>query len=152
MALPIEVWGSNIWSLFHGLSYKIREDRFLYHRERLIYIVKSICSTLPCPDCSKDATNLLNNTNFNNIRTKEDFKQFIFNFHNSVNKKLNKPNYDFSQLEKYNQLNMNALYNNLRIIYSTRIQNPHLMGFALNKKVLFPKIMRELMLVYNDLL
>jgi hypothetical protein len=118
----------------------------------LIYIVKSICSTLPCPDCSKDATQVLNNTNFNNIRTKEDFKLFIFNFHNSVNKKLNKPNYDFSNLEKYNALNMNALYNNLRIIYSTRIQNPHLMGFALNKKVLFPKIMRELMLVYNDLL
>jgi hypothetical protein len=151
MSLPIELWGNNIWALFHGLSCKIKEDKFLYHRDRLIYIVKSICATLPCPDCSKDANYLLNNTNFNNIRTKEDFKLFIFNFHNSVNKKLKKPIYEYNNLEKYNDLNMNALYHNLNIIYSTKIHNPHLMGFALNKKLLFPKIMAALILIKNDL-
>ena len=152
MSLPIELWGNNIWALFHGLSCKIQEDKFLYHRDRLIYIIKNICSSLPCPDCSKDATYLLNNTNFNQIRTKEDFKLFIFNFHNSVNKKLKKPIYEYTNLDKYNSVNMDALYNNLKIIYLTKIPNPHLMGFALNKKILFPKIMEALLLVKNDLL
>ena len=46
---------------------------------------------------------------------------------------------------------MNALYHNLNIIYSTKIHNPHLMGFALNKKLLFPKIMAALILIKNDL-
>jgi hypothetical protein len=152
MSLPIEIWGNNIWTLFHGLSCKIKEDKFLYHRDRLIYIIKNICATLPCPDCSKDATQLLNNTNFNNIKTKEDFKLFIFNFHNNVNKKLKKPHYEYSNLDKYNSVNMDALYNNLNIIYLTKIPNPHLMGFALNKKILFPKIMTALILIKEDLL
>lgn len=152
MAVSIEIWGPNIWGLFHGLSCKIREDKFLYHKDRLIYVLKNICNTLPCPDCSKDATNLLNSFNFNNIKTKEDFKQFVFSFHNIVNKKLNKPTYEYINLDKYNNVNINALYNNLNIIYSTRIPNPHLMGFSLNKKILFPKIMDALMLIKHDLL
>jgi hypothetical protein len=152
MALPIEVWGPNIWCLFHGLSCKINEEKFLYHKERLIYIVKNICATLPCPDCSKDALTVLNKVNFNTIKNKEEFKIFLFNFHNSVNKKLNKPYYEVGNLDKYNNINMNALYNNLNLIYSSKISNPHMMGFALTKKMLFPKIMSELLLIKNDLL
>jgi|UniRef100_A0A6C0E063 hypothetical protein len=151
MALSIELWGSNIWSLFHGLSCKISEDKFLYHKDRLIYIVKSICSTLPCPDCSTDATAILNTFNFNTIKNKEDFKVFLFNFHNIVNKKLKKPLYEYSNLDIYNNINMNALYTNFRLIYLTRISNPRLMGNSLNKKILYPKIMEALLLVKNDL-
>ena len=152
MTVSIELWGPNIWGLFHGLSCKIKEDKFLYHKERLIYILKNICSTLPCPECSKDATNILNSINFNSVNTKEDFKQFIFYFHNSVNKKLNKPIYEYINLDKYNNVNINALYNNLNIIYSAKITNPRLMGFSLNKKMLFPKIMDALLLIKHDLL
>jgi hypothetical protein len=119
MSLPIELWGSNIWSLFHGLSCKINEEKFLYHKDRLIYIVKSICSTLPCPECSNDATAILNTFNFNNIKNKEDFKVFLLNFHNIINKKLKKPLYEYSNLDIYNNINMNALYTNFKLIYLT---------------------------------
>ena len=152
MAIAIEIWGPNIWALFHGLSYKIREDKFLLHKDTLIFIIKNICATLPCPECSNDASSLLKSVNFNTIKNKEDFKVFLFNFHNSVNKKLNKPLYDYSNLYKYNDVNMNALYNNLTRIYSHKISNPHLMGLAFNKKIVFPKIMGALLLVKNDLL
>ena len=152
MTVSIEIWGPNIWGLFHGLACKIREDRFVYHKDRLIYILKNICTTLPCPECSKDATNILNSFNFNNIKTKEDFKQFVFNFHNIVNKKLNKPIYEYINLDKYDNVNINSLYNNLNIIYSSKISNPHLMGFSLTKKMLFPKIMDALLIIKQDLL
>jgi len=109
-------------------------------------------SPLPCPECSNDASSLLKSVNFNTIKNKEDFKVFLFNFHNSVNKKLNKPLYEYSNLDKYNDVNMNALYNNLTRIYSHKISNPHLMGLAFNKKIVFPKIMGALLLVKNDLL
>lgn len=151
MSLPIELWGSNIWCLFHGLSCKINEDKFLYHKDRLIYIIKSICSTLPCPECSNDATAILNTFNFNTIKNKEDFKVFLFNFHNIINKKLKKPLYEYSNLDIYNNINMNALYTNFKLIYLTKINNPRLMGISLNKKILYPKIMEALLLVKNDL-
>lgn len=151
MSLPIELWGSNIWGLFHGLSCKINEDKFLYHKDRLIYIIKSICSTLPCPECSNDATAILNTFNFNTIKNKEDFKVFLFNFHNIINKKLKRPLYEYRNLDIYNNINMNALYSNFKLIYLTKINNPRLMGISLNKKILYPKIMEALLLVKNDL-
>jgi hypothetical protein len=151
MAVSIEIWGPNIWGLFHGLSCKIKEDKFMLHKERLIYVLKNVCATLPCPECSKDATLLLKTVNFNTINSKEEFKLFLFNFHNTINKKLNKPLYEYCNIIKYNNVNINALYNNLNIIYLARIPNPHLMGVALNKKMLFPKIMAALLLIKNDL-
>jgi hypothetical protein len=76
----------------------------------------------------------------------------VFNFHNIVNKKLNKPSYEYINLDKYNHVNITALYNNLNIIYSTKTSNPHLMGISLNKKILFPKIISALLLIKQDLL
>ena len=39
------------------------------------------------------------------IQTKNDFIKIIYNFHNDVNKRLNKPEYPFKDLEKYKRAN-----------------------------------------------
>ena len=83
-----EQWGNITWYLFHGLAEKIKENKFLENKNLLIKILKSVCENLPCPECSQHATRMLNDINFENIKSREEFKKFIFKFHNIVNMKL----------------------------------------------------------------
>ena len=88
------------------MSYNIKEDEFVNEKQNLIFLLKNISGNLPCPECSSDATDLLNKINFNNINTKEDFKMLIINFHNHVNKKLKNETPSEQILEKYKHLDI----------------------------------------------
>jgi hypothetical protein len=78
-------WGEPFWNFFHLLAEKVKEDEFPKIREGLLKMIYSICTNLPCPDCTMHATIYLNSINFNNIKTKEQFKDMLFHFHNAVN-------------------------------------------------------------------
>ena len=96
---------------------------------------------------------MLNKINFNNIRNKSDFKIFLFNFHNAINAKLNKPLFSYNNLDdKYNNVNFNAIYNNVYVIYNTNTNNPLLMSSSFHKNLAFPKIAQALNAMKNDLL
>jgi hypothetical protein len=152
MSLSKETWGNNIWYLFHSLAHKIREDKFDIQKNNIIFIIKTICNTLPCPDCSKDATNMLNKIDFNTIRNKNDLKMFFFNFHNVINAKLNKQQFSYESLDaKYNNINIDALYNNLYVIYNINTNIPQLMSSNFHKNLSFPKIRDALNALKNDL-
>ena len=153
MSLCKETWGNNIWYLFHSIAHKIKEDRFEFHRTNLFFIIKTICNTLPCPDCSKDATIMLSKIDYNNIRNKNDFKMFLFNFHNAINAKLNKPQFSYESLDsKYQNVNINALYYNLAIIYNINTNIPQLMSSSFHKNLSFPKIQEALNAIRSDLI
>jgi hypothetical protein len=152
MSFDKEIWGNNIWYLFHTIAHKIKEEKFDHHKNNLIFIIKNICNTLPCPECSKDAVSMINKINFDTIKNKEDFKLLLFNFHNAINKKLNKPEFKFDELNnKYEKANINALYNNFHIIYTTNSNIPQLMNSSFHRHQIFPKIKEALNIIKNDL-
>jgi hypothetical protein len=152
MSLSKESWGNNIWYLFHSLAHKLKEDKFESQKNNIIFIIKTISNTLPCPDCSKDATSMLNKIDFNTIRNKTDLKMFFFNFHNAINAKLNKPQFNYENLDsKYSNANIDVLYNNLYIIYSVNTRIPQLMSSNFHKNLSFPKIREALNALRNDL-
>lgn len=152
MSFSKETWGNNIWYLFHSLAHKIREDKFDIQKNNIIFIIKTICNTLPCPDCSKDATYMLNKIDFNTIRNKNDLKMFIFNFHNVINAKLNKQLFSYDSLDaKYNNVNIDALYNNLYVIYNINTNIPQLMSSNFHRNLSFPKIRDALNALKKDL-
>ena len=68
MSIDIKIWGNNIWFLFHGLLHKLKDEHFSMWKDDYIFIFKSICSNLPCPECSLDATNIIKKTNFNTVQ------------------------------------------------------------------------------------
>lgn len=98
-------WGEPFWNLFHVLSEKIIVDEgFLWKKQQFLNIIFLICKNLPCPDCATHATNYLNGVNFDAIRTKEQLKDFFYNFHNQVNARRGAPIYPRHQLdEKYSK-------------------------------------------------
>ena len=141
MAFDKGIWGNTTWYLFHGLLHNIKEAEFSSIKTELIYVIKTISSNLPCPECSSDAIAKLEKINFDNIKTKQEFKLLLFNFHNSVNAKLGKPLYLLTELdEKYSKANIKAIYNNFFKIYSSNVNIPQLMSSSFHRRNNLPKI------------
>ena len=91
LALKRMKWGNPIWTFFHVLSMKIKEESFPVVRVEILNIISNICHNLPCPDCATHATEYLNKNGFMNIRSKNELKSFLFMFHNFVNNRKHMP-------------------------------------------------------------
>lgn len=141
MSFNKSLWGNTVWYLFHTLAYKINESHFNEIKNDIIYVVKTISTNLPCPECSYDAVNEFNKVKFDNINSKEELRLLLFNFHNHVNRKLKKPIFELSELDnKYSKANFKAIYNNFFIIFGSNSNIPQLMSATFHRKHNLPKI------------
>lgn len=98
-------WGNAVWILFHTLAEKIKPE----YSEELIVIVShitSICNNLPCPDCQQHASRVMAQVNKNAIAaSKETLIEFLWKFHNEVNKRIKAAFYTKESLDKYKTAN-----------------------------------------------
>ena len=140
----INIWGNNTWIFFHAIAEKIKPEYFDQEISNLLSIIMTICSNLPCPECSNDAVNRLKKCNFNNIKSKEDFKRFIFFFHNSINNKLNYNTFKESELSKYKNCNLNIILNNMFKIYNSNysINAPKMIIHSFHRKNMIYQVMK----------
>jgi hypothetical protein len=106
-------WGEPTWFLFHTLAEKVKENNFQSIRLDLINLITIICSNLPCPDCANHATDYMKKINPASIRTKQDLKLMLFQFHNVVNQKKNFPLFPFDNLDSkyFNANTVNIIQN-----------------------------------------
>jgi hypothetical protein len=117
---PPEVWGPPVWTLFHTLAEKIKEDVPTQIFEKMFLLIKMICKTLPCPYCASDAIKFLNNINLGDIKTKKQFKDMIYLFHNYVNNKKKKPLFNYIDMQIYTSHNVIVSAKNFISVYHTR--------------------------------
>lgn len=96
-------WGKPTWYMLHTLSEKVSETKFSEIRVGFLNLIYTICTNLPCPDCSAHAKTHLDNINFNNIQTKSQLKRILYDFHNVVNKKKGYATFPFSELDIYSK-------------------------------------------------
>jgi hypothetical protein len=100
-------WGEPTWYLFHTLAEKVKEEYFHTIRYELLNTIVIICKNLPCPDCANHATEYMKKVDFNSIRTKQDLKLMLFQFHNVVNQKKQFPLFSINELDsKYSNANL----------------------------------------------
>ena len=78
-------WGRIIWIFFHTIAEKVDAEFFEENTEACLNIITSICQNLPCPICTMHAQLFLRRYNIKHIKTKEDFKKFLYIFHNHTN-------------------------------------------------------------------
>jgi hypothetical protein len=117
---PPEVWGPAIWTLFHTLIEKMNPNTYSYVIGSMFTIIVKICKFLPCPECSTDASNFLATIKLSNYKTKNEFKNMFYLFHNFVNAKKRKPLYNYADLRKYGNLNLIFVINNFIRKYNTK--------------------------------
>ena len=93
------IWGNACWYLFHTLAEKLKpecDDEV----QTILYHFKQVSFNLPCMDCAKHATDMMQNAKLDKVKTRDDLKQFFLMFHNVVNKKLNKPIFSKDECDK----------------------------------------------------
>jgi len=122
-------WGQPTWFFFHTLAEKVREDKFGEVRKSLLDLIYSICTNLPCPDCANHAKNYLDKINFNTIQSKEDLKNMLFIFHNTVNQKKGYPIFTREQLDKqYSMAITSNIINNFFSYYLIKNTAPKMIA------------------------
>jgi hypothetical protein len=94
-------WGKPTWHFFHIFSAKIKDDFFRQNRTVILEILSGICGVLPCPICSKHASEYLMTNRFSQIQTKAELVEFFYNFHNVVNGRKGYQQYPREQLSVY---------------------------------------------------
>lgn len=97
---PKMKWGEPIWFLFHTLAEKIKDEHFQSKKYEMINLVRSICANLPCPKCTDHAMAYMKRLNLESIKTKRDWKDFLYKFHNEVNQRKNFPEFPYEELDK----------------------------------------------------
>ena len=150
--LSINTWGNYVWIFFHTFAHIIGEQKFIKHKSNILELIRRICNNLPCPECANDATIYLQRFNLEkNINSKSDLKKFFHYFHNVINKKLNKPEFDINKLdEEYSKLDFNVIYANLMKVFTTKINGPKsMMMHNFKRNTSFNKIENILLIIMN---
>ena len=99
-------WGKPTWYFLHTLAEKVKTENFDKIKNQLLNIIYSICCNLPCPTCATHAQAYLNKINFKNITSKDQLKNILYVFHNSLNKQKG---YDLLSESELNSLYQKAM-------------------------------------------
>ena len=129
-----KLWGNACWYLFHSLAYKIKPERIDLIKP-IISAIKNVCSNLPCPDCSNDATYLLSSLRENSIKSKDDLIHALWMFHNKINKKLGVKHFTLEESNKlYNKANLKNILINFNKVMNYNISNSRMMLYTMSKR------------------
>ena len=113
-------WAPPTWIFFHTFAAKVNKQFFEENREQCLSIIKMSCSCLPCPECTRHAAHFLTRVNQNTVKTKEDLILMLFDFHNSVNRRLGKAQFTKESLVMYNNYRIDIALVNFISGYSSR--------------------------------
>ena len=102
----IQNWSHPTWNFLHTFVEKINKNYFLNNKKEILELLISIMSILPCPTCRIDATNYMKKIKPEIIKNKEHLKKLFFQFHNYVNVKTKKREFDISILIKYENMSI----------------------------------------------
>jgi hypothetical protein len=115
-----KTWGPPIWTLFHTLAEKIKEDKFNSVGPQVFRFITSICNNLPCPECTSHAKSFLSKVDARRVNSKKALQDLLFIFHNIVNKRKNKHLFKYIDfLTVYKSKNVVATFNEFTKVYKT---------------------------------
>ena len=111
-----EYFGRIIWTFFHVMSSKIKGDYFDSFKDEYLDMCKKICKNLPCSICKMHASIVMDNIDFQLIKTKSDLESFFCDFHNSVNQGTQKQVFSEEKLSKYSEINTKNMVTVLKLL------------------------------------
>ena len=129
----IQDWGNATWYLFHTLAFKLKEEYSDAVPELYSQIIQ-ICHNLPCPECRSHAIHTISGSR-GHVKTKEDLIIFLLEFHNIVNKKLNKSWFSREQHDNlYIRAQTHLIVSNFSIVMSKNANNSKAMLDTFSRK------------------
>lgn len=124
-------WARITWMLLHTFPKFLDHDFFINNKITILSLLHNICTSVPCPQCSKHAVNNLKKYNYFHKSINNSVAQLEINihkFHNQVNKTLDKDLYKESILEEYENINFLEIYKTWTELYVLKGINMKLMN------------------------
>ena len=104
-----EVWGPAFWFSLHNGAIKYPENPSPLWKQRMKYFIQGIPVMLPCEKCADHATSYIESKNLDSVvSNKDSLFSFFCDFHNFVNKRLNKKEIPISEAYKLYTNNFNV--------------------------------------------
>ena len=133
-------WGKHVWYFLHTLIEKVKDSHFNELRDDILKYIYIICTNLPCPMCSNHAKTTLDGMNFNSLRTKQQIKITLFNFHNLLNKQKGYPIFTESELSKYSNADLKLISVNFFNAYIDKNNNLKMMNQNMYRNMIIKEI------------
>lgn len=92
MNLEPKLWGPSFWTTLHYISasYDINPNPNI--RSTMKNFIHSLPVFLPCKECQDHAFDFIKSSDLDKVvQNRKELFLFFFNFHNTVNNRLNKP-------------------------------------------------------------
>ena len=125
------LWGEPTWFMLHILAEKWQEIEL----QSLLDTIYTICIHLPCPTCAEHAKQYLNGVNFLGIQSKEQLKQMLFEFHNTVNQRKGYPLFAYDNVEeKYSRAITKNMVQNFMAHYEQKSKSIRLIADDLHRQ------------------
>ena len=101
--------GGLMWIMLHSFAEKIKPEAFTDNKTEIIDFLRDFYNNeLPCDHCRVDCINYLNI--YDALNTQLDLKKYLFDFHQSVNRKLRKKFQDETILLQYETVNITEIF------------------------------------------
>lgn len=127
-------WGAPTWTLFHVMAAQISPQQFPYVRDGLLEVITAICGNLPCPDCSSHASEYLRKINYSLIRTPDNLRAMLYEFHNSVNIRKGVAFFPSEHLAMYNRMDIReVVYRFMHFFENRHTNNSKMMVHAFSR-------------------
>jgi hypothetical protein len=115
-------WGSITWNLLHTIIDKCQfNDNFDSYKDKLIYIIKSICLFTPINEYSYNSNIFFGKFQIDKIRNLQELKKQIYLLHNFINSKINKALFNYSDLSIYSNMDIINIFNIFVYFYNNNI-------------------------------
>ena len=97
--------GGLMWMMLHRFAEKLKADIFISNKTGILDFLKEFYNKeLPCEFCKIESINYLDN--YGSLSSKEDLKKYLYDFHQVINKKLQKKYYNETILLQYESVNI----------------------------------------------
>tara|TARA_Y100001972_G_scaffold81750_1_gene99414 strand:- start:1864 stop:2469 length:606 start_codon:yes stop_codon:yes gene_type:complete len=92
-------WGEKYWDLMHTVSYTYPNNPTIEDKMYIQDFYESICNFLPCDDCKQESKKYIENNPIQ-FENRTEIIEWVLNFHNFINIRLNKKIWNIDQLNK----------------------------------------------------
>ena len=112
-------WGPPTWVLMHTLIETINKKNVNFNniKIQLFNIIKNICLFSSCPVAWHNSRAFFDKADPNTLNNINDFKKFLYIFHNFINAKKNAPLFNYNNMNVYENYNITTAYNNFVNVY-----------------------------------
>jgi hypothetical protein len=96
-----KIWGPKLWEVMHTFSFSYPPNPSNIEKQAAFNFYTSLAPLIPCKTCSQHCLEYVR-THPPTLNSKDNLIDWVFNFHNEVNKRLGKRMYTKRELfERY---------------------------------------------------